>query len=66
MTHNPLLNIALATVSAFCLAITEIDMIDLEAWMTVAARFCTVFSFIIILVSNWGRFRAQIKLWREK
>jgi hypothetical protein len=66
MTSNPILNTVLASTTAICLAVTEIPAIELTETLNIIARLCGILSFVIILVSNWSRFNAQIKEWFNK
>lgn len=66
MTSNPFLNTVLGSITAICLAVTEIPSIEITASLNIIARLCGILSFVIILVSNWGRFKSQIKEWFNK
>ena len=63
MTNSPVLNMVLGGVTALCVAVTEITAIDLTENLTIAARIASVLSFVIILVSNWSKFKGQVKSW---
>jgi len=63
MSNDFILNTVLGSVTAVCLAVTEIPAIGLTEKLTIIARICAILSFIIILVSNWDKFTNQIKDW---
>ena len=63
MTDNFLLNSVLGSIAAFSLALAEIPAIQITETLTIIARCCGILSFIIILVSNWSKFKMQLKEW---
>ena len=63
LTNSPFLNMALTLSTGLCLIVSESTKIEMETWTMLLPRICTVLSFVVILVSNWNRFKIQLKKW---